>query len=140
MNLAKQVALNTGKRLGVLAADKPYAGLATELDTAFQVYRQNMTGAAFGAAESADYQKVRPSAKGSFDLNEAVINGASKYANDYVETTINNKVGQGGVYIKQYAEGAQPSATVSVVDPNGVTHTFPNQESANKFKQLAGIK
>lgn len=145
MNLAKSAALNTGKSLGVLASDKPYAALATELDSAFQVYRQNMTGAAFGANESRDYQKVRPSSSGSFDLNDAVIQGASNYANNYVDGVITTKVGKGGVYIKQYAEGATPQATqaptgVTVQDPNGVIHTFPSIVEANKFKVLAGIK
>lgn len=36
----------------------------------------------------------------------------------------------------------QPAAagSVSVTDPNGGVHVFPNQAAANKFKQLAGIK
>lgn len=104
INFVKAAALDAGKKVGVLATDKPYAALAGEIDSAFQQYRQNMTGAAFGAGESADYQKVRPSKSGSFNLNEAVLQGALNYANDYVSSTISSKVGQGGNYIKDYAE------------------------------------
>jgi hypothetical protein len=124
MNIVKAAALDAGKRIGVLTTDKPYAALGAELDAAFQQYRQNMTGAAFGAGESADYQKVRPSKSGSFDLNTATLQGALNYANDYVESTIASKVGQGGIYIKQYAEGASPaggsSSAASDADPLGL--------------------
>jgi hypothetical protein len=34
----------------------------------------------------------------------------------------------------------QQSGGVTVTDPRGVTHTFPDQNSANAFKQAAGIQ
>jgi hypothetical protein len=36
-------------------------------------------------------------------------------------------------------EPASATATVSVTDPNGGVHVFPDQASANNFKKLAGI-
>lgn len=121
MNLLKSAANDSGKRLGVLTVDKPYNALATEIDTAFQVYRQNMTGAAFGAQESAAYQKVRPSTSGSFDVNLSTIEGALNYSNNYVESTIKSKIGEGGIYIKQYAEGAVPATGEAADnDPLGI--------------------
>lgn len=110
MNIFKGTADDIGKRIGVLANDPKYAALATELDRSFQQYRQNMTGAAFGANESADYAKVVPTKGKSIDLNLATLNGALNYADDFVKSTIKSKIGDGGVYIKEYAEGAQPNA------------------------------
>lgn len=99
------------KKLGVLKTDPKYAATAVELDRVFQQYRQNMTGAAFGAAESSEYAKVLPSKSNTLSLNLALINGALGYNNDFVEGVIKNSVGEGGVYIKQYAEGAKPAAS-----------------------------
>ncbi|MFN3658178.1 MAG: hypothetical protein ACK4UO_13055 [Pseudolabrys sp.] len=111
MDIFKGTADDIGKRLGVLANDPKYASIATQLDRAFQQYRQNMTGAAFSADESADYAKVVPGKGKSIDLNLATIKGALDYANNYVEGSIKAKTGEGGVYIKQYAEGAKAAPT-----------------------------
>ena len=91
-------------KIGVLATDPRYAALATRLDSAFHQYRQNMTGAAFGVAESAEYASVLPSAGNTFALNMAKIDGATQYLNAVIENTIKNTIGEGGIYIKQYAE------------------------------------
>jgi hypothetical protein len=68
-----------------------------------------MTGAAFSPQESAEYSKVVPGKGKSIDLNLATIQGALNYANNYVEGAVRTKTGEGGVYIKQYAEGAKSS-------------------------------
>lgn len=94
-------------KIGALATDPKYAALAVRLNSAFQQYRQNMTGAAFGAKESSEYASVLPSAGNSFALNMAKLDGAESYLNSVVESTIKNTVGEGGIYIKQYAEAAQ---------------------------------
>lgn len=104
MNLLKSVALDSGKRLGALLTDPEYAALAGEIDRNFQQYRQNMTGAAFGEAESADYAKVQPSKKGSIKLNMAVLDGATRYADNYVNGAIRATVGEGGIEIKEIAQ------------------------------------
>lgn len=104
MNLARRIASNTGLRFGTLLVDPKFAEISTQLDAVFQQYRQNMTGAAFGAQESAEYQRVRPSAKGSFELNEAVLAGASRYANSYVTSNIRQKMGEDGLKVKEKFE------------------------------------
>ncbi len=98
-------------KIGALLTDPRYAAVATRLDSAFQQYRQNMTGAAFGVKESSEYASVLPSAGNTFALNMAKIDGAQQYLNSVIESTIKNTVGQGGIYIKQYAEGAGKTAT-----------------------------
>lgn len=99
MNIFKGTADNIGKAIGVLANDPEYASLAVELDRAFQVYRQNMTGAAFGAKESGEYAKVLPQKGSSLDLNLAVIDGALNATNRYVKNSVRAKTGEGGVHI-----------------------------------------
>lgn len=91
-------------KIGALATDPKYAAIATRLNSAFQQYRQNMTGAAFGVAESAEYASVLPSAGNTFALNMAKIDGAEAYLNSVVNNTLKQTVGEGGVHIKDYAE------------------------------------
>ena len=38
------------------------------------------------------------------------------------------------------APAARPAAGITVTDPNGGVHTFPNQAAADNFKRLAGIR
>ena len=109
---------NIQKKLGVLQTDPRYAALAGELDRFFQQYRQNMTGAAFGAQESSEYAKVLPSKSNTFDLNVALINGALTFNNGYVEGAIRSSIGEGGVHIKEYAEGATPQQNVAPASSN----------------------
>lgn len=139
MNLAKEVANNAGKSLGVLAADKPYAEIAVQLDSMFQQYRQNMTGAAFGAQESAEYSRVRPKANGSFELNEAVINGAKKYADNYINGAIRATVGQGGIEIKERARMAHSSDDIVQKDKDAQlrVQTYMAQSPENQATAAA---
>lgn len=45
-----------------------------------------------------------------------------------------------GVYIKGYGASPKAAGKISVTDPNGGVHTFPDQKSATAFKKAAGIK
>lgn len=101
-------------KIGTLMTDPKYASLAVQLNAAFQNYRLQMTGAAFGDKESAEYASILPAPGNTLDLNLAKLNGAKAYLNSSVETSIKNVVGQGGVYIKQYAEGATPQSSNSI--------------------------
>ncbi|HVW86455.1 MAG TPA: hypothetical protein VHB50_17335, partial [Bryobacteraceae bacterium] len=42
--------------------------------------------------------------------------------------------------IDRYAKSATSAGGVSVTDPRGVVHVFPNQAAADKFKKLAGMQ
>lgn len=134
-------------KIGTLMTDPKYAALAVQLNAAFQNYRLQMTGAAFGVKESAEYASILPSPGNTLDLNLAKIEGASNYLNSSIESSIRNEVGQGGVEIKKYAEGAVPqgqggSDDVSVISPDGVEGTIPKdqlQEAlSNGYKLPAG--
>jgi hypothetical protein len=116
-NIFKGTADQIQTKIGQLYTDPKYASLATQLDSAFQQYRLNMTGAAFGVQESAEYASVLPGKSNSLDLNMAKLNGAKAYLNSSVEGAIKNVVGQGGIYIKQYAEGATPAGGASGTAP-----------------------
>lgn len=82
-------------RLGQLATDPKFKALATELTAAFQQYRQDMTGAAFGAAESADYATVVPTADKNIDLNLAVLQGLRNYMQGKVDDAYSTTLGEG---------------------------------------------
>ncbi len=103
-NIFKGGVESVQNKIGALITDPKYASVATRLTMAFQQYRLEMTGAAFGAQESAEYASVLPSSGNTFALNMAKLDGAQAYLNSVVESTIKNTVGDGGVYIKQYAE------------------------------------
>src|SRR5439155_2165663 len=105
-NIFKGTADQVQTKIGSLMTDPKYASLAVQLNAAFQQYRLNMTGAAFGAKESAEYASVLPAPGNTLDLNLAKISGAKAYLNSAVEGSIKTVVGQGGIHIKQYAEGA----------------------------------
>lgn len=120
MNILNGKQDDIAKRIGVLANDPEYAAIAVQLDRAFQQYRQNMTGAAFSDQESAEYAKVNPNKNNKLNLNLATIDGALRYADTYVKGAIRGQVGEGGVHIKEYAEGA----------------TAPTQASPANYREL----
>lgn len=107
MNIFKGTADDIGKSIGVLVNDPEYAEIGSQLDRAFQQFRQNMTGAAFGAQESAEYAKVLPQKSNNLDLNLATINGALSYNNNYVKGAIRAATGDGGLDI--YERGRNKS-------------------------------
>lgn len=116
-NILKGNLDTVGNKIGTLINDPKYKAIAVQLDTAFQNYRHVMTGANFSAAESNSYASVLPSKNNTIALNLATIEGAKAAANSTVEANIKNVVGQGGVYIKQYADGATPPAQTAPADP-----------------------
>ena len=109
------------KKIHVLSTDPKYAAIAVELDRVFQEYRQNMTGAAFSPSESAEYAKVNPSKSNTLALNLAIIDGALKASNNFVEGAIRTSVGQGGIYIKQYADMANAGHNIAPTSNGGYT-------------------
>lgn len=125
-NLFQGTADKIQNKIGALVTDPKYAALATRLDSAFQQYRLNMTGAAFGAQESGEYASVIPSKSNTLDLNLAKLDGASQYLNSQIDATIQNHVGVGGVNIKKKAEqGSTGSGSgITATGPNGETYEF----------------
>lgn len=78
------------RKLGI---DTPKASrVATQLWREFQTYRNNMTGAAFGASESRDYASVNPTLGKSLDLNLSVIEGAQDQLRNRINSTIDARV------------------------------------------------
>lgn len=115
MNILKGSADTIAKNIGVAINDPRYTEIATQLERVFQQYRQNMTGAAFGAQESREYARVTPTKGRELDLNLATISGALNYMDSYVTGAINSAVGPQGVEIKNKASGSS-SATGARAD------------------------
>lgn len=91
-------------KIGQLATDPKFASIATQLTAAFQNYRQQMSGAAFGAKESAEYQSVFPSADKSFELNSAVMSGLKDYLSQNVNNAYETQLGEGYTNLKDYVD------------------------------------
>lgn len=103
-------------KLGILKSDPKYAALAVQLDTAYQSYRQALTGANFSAAEAASYASVLPSKSNTLALNLAKIEGAQAAANSAIDGGIKAAgIGQGGIEIKNKAQEAPK--TPDTTDP-----------------------
>jgi hypothetical protein len=77
-----------------------------------------MTGAAFSPQESGEYQSVNPTANNTLNLNLSVIDGALSQLNNRVNSTIKTRAGEGAVYIKEYAEGAQSQTPAGAAPPD----------------------
>lgn len=90
MGLLKGTEEEIKRKLGIDSGKA--STLAVQLWREFQVYRNNMTGAAFGAAESRDYASVNPSLGKSLNLNLAVIEGAQNQLKNRITSTINERV------------------------------------------------
>ena len=119
-------------RLGQLATDPKFKALATELTAAFQQYRQDMTGAAFGAAESADYATVVPTADKNLNLNYAVIQGLKNYMQGKVDDAYSTSLGEGYQNIKGLAEsGGQKSNLGGSTPDDFLNSPLPTGTSTN---------
>ncbi len=77
--------------------------------------------------------------KGSFDPKKAsIILGAGGIAAGLASV----KAEAEKIKPKQIKESVAPSQAkgFTVTDPNGHIHTFPNEQSASRFKMAAGIQ
>lgn len=157
-NIFKGTADSIQTKIGALMTDPKYAAVATQLSMAFQNYRLQMTGAAFGAKESAEYASVMPSPGNTLDLNLAKLEGASGYLNSSVDGYLKTTLGPGAVEIKKKSQEAKTSPinstssnrnlstgngtnqfTVTLPGVSGPI-SFPSLESMTLFKKEAGIK
>ena len=98
------------RRLGQLKNDPKFSALATELEASFQQYRKDMTGAAFSAAESAQYEKVVPSMSKTLDLNLAVIQGMQNFLTHKVDGIYGSAIGEGYDNLKGLVEKEAPKS------------------------------
>jgi len=108
MNFLKGKEDTIATYFGKLGTDPKYKEIATELTAAFQQYRVDMTGAAFGAAESSEYESVLPSKGKNFDLNESVVSGLKTYMEGKVNDSYETQLGEGYKNIKELASGVHP--------------------------------
>lgn len=108
MNILKGTEEEIKRKLGIDSGKA--SALATYLWREFQTYRNNMTGAAFGAGESRDYASVNPHLGKTLDLNLSVIDGAQQQLANRVYSTIDQRV-PSAKFIREYAEGAVPGGT-----------------------------
>jgi hypothetical protein len=82
-------------RFGQLSVDPQFKDIANQMTRAFQIYRQNMTGAAFGAQENADYKSVYPSEDNTVDLNLNKIRSAKRFLETNVDAVYRTVLNEG---------------------------------------------
>lgn len=138
-NIFKGSVDSVQNKIGALMTDPKYASLAVQMNAAFQNYRLQMTGAAFGDKESAEYAAILPSPGNTLDLNLTKIDGAKAYLNSSVESSIKSVVGQGGVEIKQHAENGTkpPSADLTSLAKKQGLSDSDLQDAINQYGEDA---
>jgi hypothetical protein len=115
MDFLKGTSDDIARKIGTLATDPRFASIATQMTAAFQQYRQNMTGAAFGAKENAEYKKVVPTADKSFELNDAIIDGLKNYYKQNLNASYETQLGEGYTNLKDYVEqGLTPTGKMLI--------------------------
>lgn len=138
MNFLKGKTDDIATYFGKLAVDPKYKALGVELKSAFQQYRVDMTGAAFGAAESADYASVVPTKDKEIELNLATINGLKNYMTGKVDDAYTIALGEGYQNVKSLAQ--QKSLDVQAAQViNPVTKKPYTQQEIDEYKQSRGI-
>ena len=132
-NIFKGSADKIQTKIGALMTDPKYASLAVQLDAAFQNYRLQMTGAAFGRQSRRGIMPRYFRPRNTLDLNLAKLTGPKITSIPASKATIKNVVGQGGVYIKQYAEGAHsaPTDLAHAADTKGLPRMNCRQRSTS---------
>lgn len=117
--------------------DGPVAKYASILLGVSDDYSKVMGGGQGSDASRSQALKLIP-ANASPEARAAAIEGIR----GSVASQMNGRIGKNGVLQRMYGEqgGQQQSGGLSVTDPRGVTHTFPDQKSADAYRQAAGIK
>jgi len=92
MNLLSGTYAQIKTNLGLRYKDGELQTLATDLNNAFYDYRQNMTGAAFGAKESQQYGSVVPSTTDTYELALDKIKGAKNFTKGYLDSAYGSKI------------------------------------------------
>jgi hypothetical protein len=114
----------------------------------------NPAPANFAAAKNAMAGEVAAALKASGATDQEITHVSSTFDRAQSPAQLNGAIntyrellrGKRDQLQRQYEQGAQgkanfgPSGAISVTDPKGGIHTFPDQASADKFKALAGIK
>lgn len=117
------------RKFGQLATDPRFAALAVQMEREFQAYRQQMTGAAFGAGESADYEKVVPSATKSIELNLATIDGALNQLENRVTGTV-----------EAYVPGSRDIYDIVTGNEKVIPTTDPSIEPIGSVIEYGGVR
>lgn len=127
---------NIQTKIGALKTDPQYAALAVQLDSAYQNYRLMLTGANFSQAEASAYASVLPSKSNTLALNMAKIEGAQNAANSTIDGFVKAAVGQGGLEIKDKAQGVADAAVSPKDQVNSYVTDHPDQAQtvANLYK------
>lgn len=128
LNKAKEISGDTGivsgsmqniqQKLGS-AGNPELAKINTRITQALQVYRNAITGAAWGTQETDEYKKIFPSISNTNKLNTAVIDSLSDALNANQRVTVGSYIGQ-GTYDKIFTPQQDTSSTISPTITTGI--------------------
>lgn len=128
LNKAKEITGDTGIVTGTMqniqqklgsAGNPELAKINTRITQALQVYRNAITGAAWGTQETDEYKKIFPSISNTNKLNTSVIDSLSDALNANQRVTVGSYIGQ-GTYDKIFTPQQSSSSTISPTITTGV--------------------
>jgi hypothetical protein len=91
-NILKGSLQDFQQKLGT-AGDPELAAVANKVTLALQIYRNSVTGAAWGEQETAEYKKIFPDYKNTSKLNNALIDSMKTTLNSFQEGTLSAYIG-----------------------------------------------
>ena len=91
-NILKGTLQDFAQKLGT-AGNPELAAIGNKVTTALQVYRNSVTGAAWGEQETAEYKKIFPDYKNTSKLNNAIIDSMKSSLNSFQEGTLSAYIG-----------------------------------------------
>ena len=91
-NILKGSLQDFQQKLGT-AGDPELAAVANKVTLALQIYRNSVTGAAWGEQETAEYKKIFPDYKNTSKLNNALIDSMKSTLNSFQEGTLSAYIG-----------------------------------------------
>lgn len=78
--------------------------------------------------------------RGAIKVADALLSGKQKSAKQSYDTGTKGQPNFGGTQASPQGGGQSQGGSIQVKAPNGKTYTFPDQASADKFKQAANIQ
>lgn len=130
MNIFKGNAKDIADRLGVIT-DEKLVKIATKIQSTLMNYRRSLTGAAFGEYETAEYEKLFPSTKGSVELNDAKIDALIAQLRADSQATYEFRLGTQGYNAIFNANLAQSNAPTGQTAATGSTYTSTSGKTYN---------
>lgn len=106
--------------------DPKLVGLATQIQSNLQVYRNAVSGTAYSVQEGKDIASIFPGINKSEGLNDAIINGRLSAFDSTIDSAYKNTLGSTYDTLKQAQQQSSPSTGSDTKEWQGVTYKLSN--------------